>query len=56
MAKKKNIRISWKKRENLMLDSSNVVVVFHTTEGETLFPEKLAKMNEMLSRTKFLDS
>lgn len=54
--KKKNIRITRKKRKNLVLDSSNVVIVFHTTEGETLFPEKLKKANEMLSRTKFLDS
>jgi len=50
--KKKNIR----KKKKPSLDSSNVVIVMHTVEKETLFPEKLAKMNEMLSKAEMLDS
>jgi hypothetical protein len=52
-AKKKNIGKSRKKN---LLDSSNVVVVMHTIEKETLFPEKLEKANEILRNTKFIDS
>lgn len=39
-----------------VLDTSNVVIVRHTTGKETLFPEKLKKMNELLSNAKMLDS
>ncbi len=39
---------------NIMIDY--IVVVMHTVEKETLFPEKLKMVNEMLSKTKFLDS
>jgi hypothetical protein len=51
--KKKNIRI---KRKKPSLDSSNVIIVMHTVEKETLFPEKLKKANDMLSKAKMLDS
>lgn len=54
MTVKKNIRN--KKRNRPSLDSSNVVVVMHTIEKETLFPEKLKKANEMLSKAEMLDS
>jgi len=53
---KKGIQKTRKKRKNPVLDSSNVVIVMHTTEKATLFPEKLKKANEILSKTKFLDS
>jgi hypothetical protein len=46
---KKGIQKTRKKRKSPVLDSSNVIIVTHTTEKETLFPEKLKKMNEMLS-------
>ena len=52
VTRKKNIRI---KRKKPSLDSSNVVIVMHTVEKETLFPEKLKKANEMLSKAKMLD-
>jgi hypothetical protein len=51
--RKKNIR---KTRRKPLQDSSNVVVVMHTREKETLFPEKLKMANEMLGNTKLLDS
>jgi hypothetical protein len=52
VAKKKNIR---KGRKKSLPNSSKAVVVVHTVEKETLFPEKLKKANEILSKTKFLD-
>lgn len=52
-AKKKVIKKTRKKRA---LDSSKVVVVMHTVEKETLFPEKLKKVNDMLKNAKMLDS
>ena len=51
--RKKNIRIGRKKPS---LDASNVVVVTHTTEQNTLVPEKLKKANEMLSKAKMMKS
>jgi hypothetical protein len=45
-----------KKRKTSIMDASNVVIVRHTTEKETLFPEKLKKVNEMLKNCKMLDS
>ncbi len=53
ITKKKYIR---KSRRQRTLDSSNVALVMHTVEKETLFPEKLKRANEILSKTKFLDS
>ncbi len=52
VAKKKNIR---KSRKKSLLSSSKAVVVVHTVEKETLFPEKLKRANEILNKTKFLD-
>ncbi|HEV9038102.1 MAG TPA: hypothetical protein VGQ51_15815 [Puia sp.] len=51
--RKKNIRI---RRKKPSLDASNVVVVTHTTEKDTLVPEKLKKANEMLSKSKMMNS
>jgi hypothetical protein len=45
--KKKNIR---RKRKKPSLDASNVIIVTHTGEKDTLFPDKLKKANEMLSK------
>ncbi len=45
-----------KPRKKRNLDSSKVVVVMHTIEKETLFPEKLKKINKMLSNAELLDS
>jgi hypothetical protein len=52
VAKKKNIR---KSRKKPLLNSSKTVIVVHTVEKETLFPEKVKRANEILSNTKFLD-
>jgi hypothetical protein len=52
IAKKKNIRTSRKKS---LLNSSKSVIVVHTTENETLFPEKVKRAKEILRHTKFLD-
>lgn len=54
MPVKKKINI--RKKKKLSLDSSNEVIVMHTVEKETLFPKKLAKMNDMLSKVEMLDS
>jgi len=54
-AKKKNIRKSSKKRKKLSLDTSKVVIVKHTVAEESLFPEKLKKVNKMLENTKLMD-
>jgi hypothetical protein len=51
IAKKKNIR---KSRKKPLLNSSKSVIVVHTTEKETLFPEKVKK-EAILSNTKFPD-
>jgi hypothetical protein len=53
VTKKKHII---KSRRKGLISSSNTVVVMHTIEKETLFPEKLKMVNEILSKTKFLDS
>ena len=53
--KKNHIRKKVKNRKKLSLDSSNVVIVIHTREKETLFPEKLAKVNAMLANAKLMD-
>jgi hypothetical protein len=53
--KKNHIRKTGKNRNKLSLDSSNVVIVVHTREKETLFPEKLAKVNAMLANAKLMD-
>jgi hypothetical protein len=39
--RKKNIRI---KRKKPSLDASNVIIVTHTSEKDTLVPEKLKKL------------
>jgi len=52
IAKKKNIS---KSRKKSLLNSSKSVIVVHTTEKETLFPEKVKKAKEILRNTKFLD-
>jgi hypothetical protein len=54
--KKKPTPKTRKKRKMPSLDSSNVVIVIHTKEKETLFPEKLKKANEMLRNAKMMDS
>jgi hypothetical protein len=51
--RKKNIRI---KRKKPSLDASNVIIVTHTSEKDTLVPEKLKKANEMLSKAKMMKS
>jgi hypothetical protein len=51
VVKKKNIRKSRKKS----LNSSKTVIVVHTVEKDTLFPEKVEKAKRILSNTKFLD-
>jgi hypothetical protein len=48
---KKDMQKTRKKRKSPVLDSSNIIIVTHTTEKETLFPEKLKKMNEMISKS-----
>ena len=53
--KKKNIRKPSKKRKKLSLDASNVVIVKHTVEKQTLFPEKLKKINKLLENAKMMD-
>ena len=53
--RKKTIRKSNKRRKKLSLDTSNVVIVKHTVEEETLFPEKLKKINKMLENAKLMD-
>ena len=50
LAKKKNIR---KKRKS-SLQLSKAVIVMHTVEKEPLFPEKVKRANEILSKTKFM--
>jgi hypothetical protein len=51
--RKKNIRI---KRKKPALDASNVIIVTHTSEKDTLVPGKLKKANEMLSKAKMMKS
>ena len=51
--RKKNIRI---KRKKPALEASNVIVVTHTSQKDTLVPKKLKKANEMLSKAKMMDS
>ena len=53
--KKKNIRKPSKRRKKLSLDAANVVIVKHTVEKQTLFPEKLKKINKMLENAKMMD-
>jgi hypothetical protein len=53
--KKKHIRKPSKRRKKLSLDASNVVIVRHTVEKETLFPEKLKKINKMLENAELMD-
>jgi hypothetical protein len=51
-APKKNIaRKSFKRRKG----DTVVVIVSEIDEKDTLFPEKVAKAKEMLSKVKFLD-
>lgn len=52
ITKKKNIR---KSRSTSSLNSSKAVVVMHTVEKKSLFPEKVKMANEILSKTKFMD-
>jgi hypothetical protein len=52
IAKKKNIR---KFRKKSLRDSSKSLIVVHTTEEETFFPEKVKRAKEILRNTKFLD-
>jgi hypothetical protein len=52
VTKKKNIR---KSRSTSSLNSPKTVVVMHTVEKETLFPEKVKMAKEILSKTKFMD-
>jgi hypothetical protein len=42
-------------RKKLSLAASNVVIVRHTIEKETLFPEKLKKINKMLENAELMD-
>jgi len=53
MAKRKTLR----KPKSKKLRKQNTVIVFKTEfpPEETLFPEKLKRMNEILARTKMLD-
>jgi hypothetical protein len=51
--RKKNIRL---KRKKPSLNASNVIVVTHTSEKNTLVPEKLKKANEMLGTAKMMKS
>jgi len=53
--KKNHIRKPGKKRRKLPLDASNIVIVIHTHEKETLFPEKLARVNKMLENAVLMD-
>lgn len=55
-SKNKRIRHPQKSRKSSALNSPDIVVIIQKDEKETLFPGKLKKMNEMLSKTKFLDS
>ncbi|HEX9510085.1 MAG TPA: hypothetical protein VF939_06350 [Puia sp.] len=52
VTKKKNIR---KSRKKSVLNSPKTVIVTLTDEKETLFPEKLKKVNEMLSNAELMD-
>jgi hypothetical protein len=54
--KRKSTPKTRKKRKVPSLNSSNVVVVIHTKEKETAFPEKLKKMNELLRNAKMMHS
>ena len=38
------------------MNASNVIVVTHTSEKNTLVPEKLKKANEMLGKAKMMKS
>jgi len=51
VVKKKNIRKALKKKREIV-----VVIERHIDAKDTLFPEKLAKANEILRNTKFRDS
>jgi hypothetical protein len=55
--KKKNIRRPDKRKKKLSLDASNVVIVRHVKipADETLFPEKLKRINEMLKNAELMD-
>lgn len=53
--KQKHIRKPSKRRRKPSLDASNVVIVRHTVEKETLFPEKLKKINKMLENAELMD-
>jgi xanthine/CO dehydrogenase XdhC/CoxF family maturation factor len=51
--RKKNIRI---RRKKPSLTESNVVVVTHTHEKDTLVLKKLKKANDMLTKAKMMNS
>jgi hypothetical protein len=51
----KPVKAKAKRKNKISLDASNVLIVKHTFEKETLFPKKLAKINKILKNAVLLD-